>query len=306
MNDDYLWDPRARVDPEIASLEARLRPFAYAGPAGRRRRPNLLALAAAAALVAAAFALTGPSAMRPDSPYRIEALEGTVDAGPLHPGARIVLDSSTRARLHVGAIGTVDVLPETRLRVEDVAKFDDAEFGLYLERGTIEASIFAAPRLFQVGTPSGIAVDLGCVYHATVEDDGRTWLRVVLGQVSFEANGRKVYVPSGAECEARPHRGPGTPFWADHDAGYKQAVRRIDRGGAVDADAVATIVSTDDPRDTLTLWHLLADERSAVSGPALERLMTLIDVDPAIDRAALAARDPHAIEELLVDLEWRW
>src|SRR6185295_8977666 len=101
--------------------------------------------------------------------WRIEDTR-TAD-GALVPGTRLVTQADARVTLRVGPIGTITVEPETRLRIEEPAAAvaaaggaTDGEYLLWLERGTISATIFAAPRLFQLGTPSGIAVDMGCAY----------------------------------------------------------------------------------------------------------------------------------------------
>ena len=61
----------------------------------------------------------------------------------------------------VGEIGSVEVEPNTRLRV---VAAQPGEHRLALERGEIRAKITAPPRLFFVETASGTAVDLGCEY----------------------------------------------------------------------------------------------------------------------------------------------
>src|SRR6185295_10248568 len=113
--------------------------------------------------------------------YRAQALSGALASSELRLGDRLVTDGATRARLSVGAIGSLIVEPGSSVRVGQPgpALAADAEHLLWLEHGAVTASIFAAPRLFQLGTPSGLAVDLGCVYRARVSDDGTTWLTVL-------------------------------------------------------------------------------------------------------------------------------
>src|SRR5204863_5705766 len=102
-------------------------------------------------------------------------LRDAASAG-LAAGDEVVCEPGSHARVRIGAIGWLSLEEKTRLRV--AAGHGDAKregaFRLDLERGSVEASIFAAPRVFALGTPSGIAVDLGCRYRATVDDAGHT------------------------------------------------------------------------------------------------------------------------------------
>ena len=264
-------------------------------PAPLRRRDRVLRLlprALAASLIAAAvlfggFAVwhglrephgAGPVATEPvaaaPTPYSIDSSEGAYRIedtrsadGALVPGTRLVTQADALVTLRVGPIGTITVEPETRLRIEEPAAAvaaaggaTDGEYLLWLERGTISATIFAAPRLFQLGTPSGIAVDMGCAYTATVDESGLTRLAVTLGQVAFETPQRKVLVPLGASALAWPGRGPGTPVWDDAAPEFRAAVERLDASigsAATPAGELATVLATERTEDSLSLYHLL-------------------------------------------------
>jgi len=245
----------------------------------------------------------GPSGTPADEGYLVEALagspllrrEGSDDAvagGRLaaREGDVLVCDAGSRADVHVAGAGRLRLEPDSRLRLE---RAPDEGWRLYLERGQLTASIFAAPRLFQVGTPAGIAVDLGCFYTATVGLDGSTTLSVRGGQVSFEVPGHRVLVPAGAEVVARPGLGPGTPCWADISPELKHALGRLDllaqaargRGGAGQPPAGACLTPEDraglqlltsaGPEATrlvLSLWHLLGHPCPEVARAATEAL----------------------------------
>lgn len=318
MNDQYLWDGTGPPDPEVEQLEQLLEPYRFAadqaepatGPGRIRILPLLAALAAGTALLlTAGFLATvgrGPDSTH-GADYRLEVLEGRGFArAALLPGDRLVLDQATRARIHIGEIGSVDLHPRSTLSVLDGSgRDDDGAYHLFLERGTLAASIFAAPRLFQVGTPSGIAVDMGCMYEATVEENGRTRLEVVAGSVSFETPARKVHVPSGAACIATPERGPGTPVWVDKADAYRQAVARLDDGLASPAD-LRTIIRETEARDTLTLWHLLGHSDPQFRLRILERIESLDGLTEDVDRQALLDGDPAAREILRQQFDWAW
>jgi len=332
MNEDdkYLWDRSGEPDRDVAQLEAELARHRWsgklpAGPLPARAPARRVPLALAAGLVALAVAgglwlwsQAGDS--RPAAPlaagpvYRAEALSGAVAAGDLHAGDRLVTDAGTRARVAIADVGAIVVEPDSSLRIErpgpELAA--DAEHLLWLERGAITASIFAAPRLFQLGTPSGLAVDLGCIYTARVNDDGTTALTVVAGQVSFETPERRVTVPSGASTSAAPGRGPFTPTWDRAPQAWRDAVARLDHlaahgGDGLDA-ALDAVLLTDQPDDSLTLWHLLAWPALPLAARArvAERLAELVPPPGEVDRQACLALDGRALAAWRDALGWSW
>lgn len=326
MNDDYLFDPAAPPDPEIARLERALDAHRYREsstpsalpPRGPRiQRAFVLSIAAAAVVVAAALWLDHGSTQN-DSPYRLDTAsagarvfakdgrERAVAEG-VNIGDRIEVDASARARLSIGSIGSVVLEANSTIRVEErepASPTHEPTFGLYLERGSVAASIFAAPRVFQVGTPAGIAVDLGCIYKTTVSDDGRTWLSVVSGFVSFETEQRRVLVPAGAECEALPGVGPLTPTWQDAPADYKSAVRRIDVEHPAPQDALSALYAANDPRTSLTLWHLLQHDEYRVRKTAIDVLYTENRIPAEIPIERLIERDTATLEALRRSFDW--
>ncbi len=315
--DGYLWDRSGEPDPEVVALEGELQRHRWQGRAAAaplasitptmllRRAPVRVAAGLAAALLVVFLAreILRPAAkpvMHVDldgvaGQYRVEVLAGAptitgADADALlGPGASVVCDARDRVRVHVGDIGSVVVEADTRLHVQALsrAKAPDADYLLYLERGTLRASIFAAPRLFQVGTPAGLAVDLGCIYTATVDEHGRTLLGVLAGKVAFEASGRSVTVPSAASVVAWPGLGPGTPAWDRAPDAFREALAVLDRArlGALGGDprseaaalrrALTAVVSTDRPDDVLTLLHLLDHPDAEVAEAALAAMLAL-------------------------------
>ena len=325
-------------------LPGALEPAPHVPLSRRDRTLRLLPRALAASLIAAAVLFGGfavwhglmephaasPVASEPvataPTPYSIDSSEGAfriedtrVADGALVPGTRLVTQADARVTLRVGPIGTITVEPETRLRIEepaavaaagDAAGAADGEYLLWLERGTISATIFAAPRLFQLGTPSGIAVDMGCAYTATVDDAGITRLAVTLGQVSFETPQRKVLVPRGASARAWPGRGPGTPVWDDVPTEFRAAVERLDASigsAATPAAELATVLATERTEDSLSLYHLLD---SALDGAPraqiYERLVALAPPPEGVTRAGCLARDPGQLLAWRDAMGWAW
>lgn len=318
MSDDYLWDGSGPADPEVARLERALAPHRWRGqmpveaPTSRRPRwPRVLALVAAAGVLAAlSFLLRERSS---DPAYGVETLAGAPrveggGSGLLRAGEALETDARSRAKLRIGELGDVVLEPGTRVRVErpeDGAQ--GAQHLLWLERGTVVASIFAAPRAFQVGTPAGIAVDLGCIYRTTVEVDGATRLAVVSGQVSFEADGRRAIVPSGAWCRALPGEGPGPAFRDDAPAALVAAVERLERAADPPAPARAELLAAArHDEDALTLWHLL-EHPSAELREAVFDALAAVEPPPAgLERAALVGRDRAALDRWRRAMAWSW
>jgi hypothetical protein len=329
MSDEYLFDKKGPPDPEVEKFEKLLAPYRMKAEtasgaasadatetlkAAAPRRWNRVRLATVGMLAAAGVvAALLWSAARPgratkfelasvDGDVRIEqgllASSAPADPAvgdPLRLRSRVVCGAGASARVRVGDLGFVTLEEQTRVRIEHSAPSDteatrDGAFQLYLERGTVSASIFAAPRVFGIGTPSGIAVDLGCVYRTTVDDAGHTTLSVVLGKVSFESEGRKVHVPSGASCRAVPGRGPGTPVWDDASAEYKAAVEKVDGAKSVapgDA-ALALVLTQARARDSLTLWNLLDHPDADVRAKTFDRLAELVPPPAGLARTAVA------------------
>lgn len=124
----------------------------------------------------------------------------------------IETSATSRKTLTIGGIGSVELSPNTRIRI--VAD-RPTEHRMALAHGEIRAKISAPPRLFFVETASGTAVDLGCEYTLTADERGTGFLRVAKGWVSYQWNGRESLVPAGASCRTHTQSGPGTPYFDD-------------------------------------------------------------------------------------------
>src|SRR5258707_11940541 len=101
-------------------------------------------------------------------------------------GEWIETNAGSRATLRIGEIGSVEIEPNTRVRV---VKTRPEEHRLALARGEIRAKISAPPKLFFVDTASGTAVDLGCEYALSTDEEGLGLLRVTKGWVTIQLNG---------------------------------------------------------------------------------------------------------------------
>jgi hypothetical protein len=137
-----------------------------------------------------------------------------------------------------------------------------------------------------------------------VDESGYGVLHVTLGSVSLEREGRDSFVPAGASCRMYPHAGPGTPYFADATAGFRQALEDFDGGRP---DALDTVLIEARPRDTLTLWHLLARVSSTNRARVLDRI---VELEPslaiALPREQLLNLDGKELELLKEQLGRLW
>jgi hypothetical protein len=234
--------------------------------------------------------------------WEVTRLEGSpsISAKPIGASGTITAtqwietDATSRAAVKVGEIGSVEVEPNTRVRIITARP---GEHRIALARGEIRAKISAPPRLFFVETASGTAVDLGCEYSLNSDEEGLGLLSVTKGWVSFEWNGLESLVPAGASCRTMPKAGPGLPYFDDATPNLKRAV---------DAGTVDVILSESRVRDTLTLWHLLwrvdADDR----GRVFDRIAALTPIPPGVSRERAIRLDPETLKLLREELAWTW
>jgi hypothetical protein len=340
---DWLDDPVAAPSADQARLERALAPLRY--DAARkplqldtpsrdahdspsrwrswRRRGLRLGVAAALAL-AAWFWWRGaprvdigepakplpPLAQLPSSaPFELVETTGGAGyvpglGGSAPDGGRIVCGADASARVRVGAIGSFELEQHSALRLE---RGGEDGYQVFLERGALNATIFAAPRLFTVGTPAGLAVDLGCIYRTEVEPDGVTRLSVRAGRVSFESDGVHALVPAGAECRASPGRGPSVPVWTDAPPALRDAASRFDAlaPGPQRLELLRASAAASTRRDTLTLIHLLERAVPTERELLVDAIETLAARPAELERARLVAGEREALaqwrERLAVD-----
>lgn len=302
--DDYLWDRAGRPDPLIAEIERvgvalryepSARPPLASRSAGRIGAPDAdiwrrrIATVAVAAVVAAAVVVA--------MGWRGGTVCGTDDVGliaaddtcqPLAIGAWFEHSGSESRSIELAGIGRVEVEPGTRLRVlESSADRKRME----LAKGQVHALVTAPPRLFQVSTPAGTAIDMGCEYTLAVDASGDTELRVSLGAVIFEAEGEAITVPAGASTRIRAGFPAGVPVRSDAPAPVAELVSAVDGGDTRPQVLPAALVRARRV-DAVTLWYLRGrvgpTQREQISG----RLRELVppprpDADDAAWRAVM-------------------
>jgi hypothetical protein len=202
--------------------------------------------------------------------------------------------ASSHAELRIGDIGTVEIEPNTRVRV---VMEKPGEHRLRLAHGEIRAKISAPPRLFFVDTASGTAIDLGCEYALHMEEDGTGLMRVTKGWVSFQWNGLESLVPAGASCKTRPKAGPDVPYFDD----AREALKRATESSDLDVMLREARV-----RDTLTLWHLLWRVPEKERARVYDRITALTPVPSGISRDKILKLDPVTLTKLKEELAWTW
>ena len=249
----------------------------------------------AAALVLALAGVAYWRTAHPSGPrWEVVRLDGS--RALIGPGQWIETDSGSRASVKVGEIGSVEVAPNTRVRVVTARP---GEHRLALARGEIRAKISAPPRLFFVDTASGTAVDMGCEYTLKMDGDGFGLLRVTKGWVSFEWRGLESLVPAGASCRTRPQVGPGVPYFDDAPDNLKQA---LESGN----EELSAILAASRVRDTLTLWHLLSRVEAGDRERVYDRIATLTPVPAGVSREQALKLDPETLNRWKEELAWTW
>lgn len=319
MHDDYLWDRSGEPDLEITRLERTLSAFRHrAAPpssaaveravqthrssAGSRRYPVAAGLIAASLIAAIATLLVG--VRHSGDAWHVAVLDGrpTVDRvavdrrGTLSVGQWLATDASSRAIIDIGDIGSVEVSPNSRVRLVSTRATDNR---IELQHGLVRAMIFAPPRRFAVESPSAVAVDLGCVYTLQVEEDGAGLLHVESGWVAFAQGDRESFVPAGASAETRPHFGPGTPYFDDADPRLGMELSRLDFGSLTAAQRAASldaVLQTARPRDGITLWHLLSRVSPEERGRVFDRLAALVPPADGVTREGILRGNREMLE----------
>jgi hypothetical protein len=311
-DDEYLWNGTGKPDPEVVRLESllgryrhrRTMPTVPEHPAPRRMLSIVLPIVSAAASLALVAAAAFFAAAPRTGGWTVQTIEGAphVAGAPidrpsrLGVGQMLTTDAQSRARLAVGDVGRVDVEPNSRVRLLESRA---GEHRMALDRGRINAQIWAPPRYFFVNTPSAVAVDLGCAYTLDVDPRGWGVVQVTSGWVAFEYGGRESFIPQNAVCATRPRFGPGTPHYADASTALVDALSILDfpqTENVSRASALDIVLGASRRRDALTLWHLLSRGSPAERGRVFDRLTTLVAPPAGVTRDRILAGDRRALD----------
>jgi hypothetical protein len=284
---DAIW-----LSIEAAFREQRSRKM----PVARRWRWAFSATAVLALLGAAYWTVVH----RPGTRWDVVRIDGSPTV--IRAGEWIETNSGSSATVKVGEIGSVEVAPNTRLRVVTARP---GEHRLALARGEIRAKISAPPRLFFVDTVSGTAVDLGCEYTLNTDEAGFGLLQVTKGWVSFQWQGIESLVPAGASCRIRPKFGPGIPYFDDGSESMRQALENFGFEKGADG-ALNVILAEARVRDTLTLWHLLSRVEAEDRARVYDRMASLTPVPAGVSREEALKLDAETLKRWKEELAWTW
>ena len=245
--------------------------------------------------------------------WRVKRLDGTPTVGAerisnngeLAVGDWLETDGKSRAQIAVGSIGSVEIDENTRVRLLET---QPTEHRLELARGKMSAHIWAPPRLFFVNTPSAVAADLGCAYTLEVDDQGSSLLRVTSGWVALELQDRESVVPAGAACETRSGLGPGTPYFEDASSVFRASLKTVDfdPDAHTRSAALTWILDQARPRDTLTLWHLLARVDGNDRARVYDKVAALAPPPAGVTREGVLALDQKMLDAWRNELELKW
>jgi hypothetical protein len=228
-----------------------------------------------------------------------QTLHGAGGKGKLHVGQVLETDSVSKAGISDEEVGEITVEPATRLRLLAIRS---GARRLSLERGTIQASIWAPAGEFVVDTPSAVAVDLGCVYTLHVDDSGDGELHTTLGWVGFKFGDRESFIPAGAACATRKNKGPGIPYFEDVPNSFRAALTTLEREtnpSRQRSAALRLVLQTSRQRDAFTLWHLLPRVADSERGAVFDRLAALAPAPRGVTREGIMRLD-HS----MLDLWW--
>jgi hypothetical protein len=302
MREDLHKPPLIKAPDSIwASIEAQLDQPPKTTP--RRFQPALHWAVAVGVVVMAAVVIGGTvwyRARLPKAGWDLVRADGT--RGKIAVGEWLQTGASSTATLTVGDIGTVQVEPNSRVRLLSARP---GEQRLKLARGEISATVSAPPRLFFVDAPASTAVDLGCAYTMKADEAGNGLLRVTLGWVSLEWAGRESLVPAGASCRTRPQIGPGTPYFDDATPLLQTALDRIDFEGG-ESPALDQVLFESRVRDTLTLWHLLSRVSPALRQRVFNRMVDLVPLPKTVSPDRALQLDPDTLKIWREELAWKW
>jgi hypothetical protein len=312
QHSDYLWDPTARPDPDIAALERAVQSHSatarglsqrlprMAPPKRRVRAGHIAALLAAAAFATVFIMLEHRLSWPEGASWRV-TLSSHAEPSHLSVGQSLETGVGETAAIRAARIGEVTLAPGSSLRLMETRR---GEHRVELDRGRMHAKIWAPPGYFGVAVHNARVLDLGCEFDLTAEQGGSGVLSVASGWVAYHRSGIEMLVPAGYASRFS-ETGVGTPVRADASNELRRAAEVLDtlleraaddREIQAAADALANAARDD---DHFTLLSLLTRHRQLASGSIYARLQTSL-TGGTIDeghRARWLRGDSAAIDE---------
>ena len=316
MTGDELWDRSGPLDPEVLRLERVLGTLRQAmderavlhfpaRAADKRATPAFIAVVLTLAASVVALISLSWRTVAPQPAFAVTRLAGAPTIGSQAIGESAQLRVGNYLETHADGLVNVDISTIGRIQVEARSRIGlvssrPGQHRLQLVRGTMHALIWAPPGQFVVDIPSTTAVDLGCAYTMTVDDEDVGHIKVTTGWVGFEWRGRESFIPAGAVCLTRRNLGPGTPFYEDTSSAFQTALETIDQQSGTAATrsaALDRILSEARKKDTVTLWHLLTRVDPADRGRVFDRLAGFAPPPAGVTREGVLSGQKQMLDD---------
>ncbi len=308
---DALWvDIRSKLDRPVAKS---VTPF---------KRPVRSPVLAAAAVVLAVVGGTYIGVLRAygaPNEWQVLPLTGVptvagatlTQTSDLATGEWLITDSVSSAQLAVGRIGTAEIGPNSRVRLDRGGR---TQHRLSLQEGSLDAVIDAPPRLFFVETPTALATDLGCAYTMEVDSTGASRIHVTAGWVELRQGERVSLVAAGLKAEVDTGTGPGTPYPEAFSIEAREALERLDRGGGGMAELETVLAAlypatgfvTARQPSAITMWHLIQRLDGDLRAAVYDRLAALSPPPARVSREGILALERPMLERWRRDLNPMW
>lgn len=306
LANDYLWDPSAPVDEEVAAVERALAPLRFEGTelpdlgsarwSGNPKHRRWMAAAVAAVALSGVLAAlvihrwSWPAGRA----WPIATAAGLPDR--LEVGRPLRLGPAQRARVSVARIGAMEVEPGSEITLRSTAS---NRHRVVLTQGVVRVRVWAPPGTVTFKTPAGDLVDLGCAFRLAVDPQGRAHVSVESGWVELEGAEGESLVPAGASSTMAVDERPRAPVFDDAAPAFREGVRalesRLDEGAAAPP---LTFLAGARRKDAMTLLLVAKDAPSGVARLLLERAAALQPPPPDVTIDAILAGDRAPL--------WRW
>jgi hypothetical protein len=218
--------------------------------------------------------------------------------GIIKVGEKLFTDSESRARLKVGAIGEIDIEPESEIEITETRS---SEYRLILSKGKISVRTWVAPKLFSIKTPSAVITDLGCMYYLSVDDKASTTIQVKSGWMLVENKNSKSLLPAGTICISKISAEPGTPFAIDASTTFKESLHILDSENS-STQELAHLLSEARQKDLITLFHLLKRLDQESRGIIYDRISSLFKMPQRITREGIVNGEKDMVGRLWTEL----
>jgi hypothetical protein len=294
MTERYLWDASGDPDPEVEHLERVLSVLGEPSPLGELppspsrsyfpRIPHLVAAACAAlAVIVLAWFVWRPASpdwvVTPEAGTPRVGSKAVTGSTKLRVGDWLDTDQQSKARISFGRLAILDVQPNTSLQV---TQSRTSEYRISLQKGKLNAVIFAPPNRFFVDTPAAVAIDLGCTYTVEINAEGNSVVHVKHGLVSVQSHGLASYILAGAVCVARKNTAPDTPYFCDAPPVMISALKDFDAHSS--SESLQAILASARKKDALSLWHMIPKTNGPERAEVVDRLAGLVSLPAGVTR----------------------